>query len=177
MDAHQASSHQIQHRDSEPCGTDNQKDEAESWNRVAAMLVSLGSACCKCIMSPFCTLYLFLANEEHGRVHHAQEFENRFWNIFCSPFFDGPLLLRIFLPLQLGERWSARLGFCVVVVVLVGYAMRTPGIDISIGSPFVGNFLRDEKHFRHIISESPQDFGDPCERPSIGLHQRMSEGH
>mmetsp|Transcript_3028 Transcript_3028/g.6707 ORF Transcript_3028/g.6707 Transcript_3028/m.6707 type:complete len:244 (-) Transcript_3028:646-1377(-) len=86
MDAHQASSHQIQHRDSEPCGTDNQKDEAESWNRVAAMLVSLGSACCKCIMSPFCTLYLFLANEEHGRVHHAQEFENRFWNIFCSPF-------------------------------------------------------------------------------------------
>lgn len=75
---------------------------------------------CSCVLSLLYTLYLFVANEEHG-VHHAQESENRFWTIFAV------LLATVVFfaqdsPIPLGN-WSPSLGF--VSVVLSGYAMHT----------------------------------------------------
>jgi len=102
-------------------------------DRVAAMLIllailvaalltflaifSMAPICCSCIVSLLYTLYLFIANEESG-VHHAQEFENRFWTIFTAllstvMFFakDSPIAFGI---------WNPSLGFLGVVVASYG---------------------------------------------------------
>lgn len=75
---------------------------------------------CSCLVSLLYTLYLFFTNEESG-VHHAQEFENRFWTIFAL-LFSTALFFAKDSPIAFG-RWSASLGFFGVVVS--GYAMHT----------------------------------------------------
>lgn len=75
---------------------------------------------CSCILSLLYTLYLFVANEEHG-VHHSQEFENRFWTIFAV-LFSTALFFAQDSPIAFG-RWSPSLGFCGVVVA--AYGMHT----------------------------------------------------
>lgn len=74
---------------------------------------------CSILVSLFYTLYLFLAHEDAG-VHHAQEFENRFWTIFAllsstAIFFarDSPICLGL---------WSPSLGF--LAVIASGYAIH-----------------------------------------------------
>ena len=60
-----------------------------------------------------------MANEEHG-VHHAQEYENRFWTIFAL-LFSTALLFAKDSPLAFG-RYSPTLGF--IGVLLTSYAMH-----------------------------------------------------
>jgi len=104
-------------------------------DRIAAMLILLGvlvsmvlfllalfalsPVFCSCLVSLLYTLYLFLANEEHG-VHHAQEFENRFWTIFAV-LFSTALFFAKDSPIAFG-RWSPSLGF--LCVVLAGYGVH-----------------------------------------------------
>ena len=74
---------------------------------------------CSIFVSLFYTLYLFVAHEDAG-VHHAQEFENRFWTIFTllsstAVFFakDSPICIGL---------WSPSLGF--LGVIASGYAIH-----------------------------------------------------
>ena len=104
-------------------------------DRVAAMLILLGMlvgaifailalfavapVICSCLLSLVYTLYLFMAYEESG-VHHAQEYENRFWTIFAT-LFSTALFFARDSPLAFG-RYSPSLGF--VGVLLATYAMH-----------------------------------------------------
>jgi hypothetical protein len=74
---------------------------------------------CSCLLSLIYTLYLFIAYEESG-VHHAQEYENRFWTIFAL-LFSTALLFAQDSPLAFG-RYSPSLGF--FGVLLSSYAMH-----------------------------------------------------
>lgn len=105
-------------------------------DRVAAMLMLLGFLVAmvlmlmalfsvapvftSCLVSLLYTLYLFFTNEESG-IHHAQEFENRFWTVFAL-FFSAALFFANDSPIAFG-RWSPNLG--VLGVILSGYAMHT----------------------------------------------------
>jgi hypothetical protein len=74
---------------------------------------------CSCLVSLFYSMYLFMAYEESG-VHHAQEFENRFWTIFAL-LLSTALFFARDSPLAFGL-WSPSLGF--VTVIMSGYAMH-----------------------------------------------------
>jgi hypothetical protein len=87
---------------------------------IILALFAVAPVFCSCLLSLLYTLYLFLANEEHG-VHHAQESENRFWTIFAV-LFSTALFFAGDSPIAFG-RWSPSLGF--VGIVLSGYAMHT----------------------------------------------------
>jgi len=74
---------------------------------------------CSIFASLLYTLYLFLAHETAG-VHHAQEFENRFWTVFTllsstALFFarDSPICIGL---------WSPSIGF--LGVIAAGYLMH-----------------------------------------------------
>lgn len=82
-------------------------------------LFAVAPVFCSCLVSLLYTLYLFLANEEHG-VHHAQEFENRFWTIFAL-LFSTALFFAKDSPIAFG-RWSPSAGF--FGVIAMGYAMH-----------------------------------------------------
>ena len=82
-------------------------------------LFAVSPVFCSCLVSLLYTLYLFLANEEHG-VHHAQEFENRFWTIFAL-LFSTALFFAKDSPIAIG-RWSPSAGF--FGVIAMGYAMH-----------------------------------------------------
>mmetsp|Transcript_36180 Transcript_36180/g.87528 ORF Transcript_36180/g.87528 Transcript_36180/m.87528 type:complete len:1199 (-) Transcript_36180:859-4455(-) len=104
-------------------------------DRVLAMLVLLGvlvnlvllllalfamaPIICSCLLSLLYTLYLFIAYEESG-VHHAQEYENRFWTIFAL-LFSTALFFAQDSPLNFG-RYSPSLGF--FGVLMSSYAMH-----------------------------------------------------
>jgi hypothetical protein len=75
---------------------------------------------CSCVLSLLYTLYLFVAYEEHG-VHHAQEFENRFWTIFAL-LFSTAMFFAKDSPIAIGL-WSPSLGF--FSVLFATYAMHT----------------------------------------------------
>lgn len=82
-------------------------------------LFAVAPIICSCLLSLLYSLYLFIAYEESG-VHHAQEFENRFWTVFAcllaaALFFarDSPLAFGIANP-----SWG------VFGVILSGYAMH-----------------------------------------------------
>jgi hypothetical protein len=64
-------------------------------------------------------MYLFMAYEESG-VHHAQEFENRFWTIFAL-LLSTALVFAKDSPMAFGL-WSPSLGFA--AVIMSGYAMH-----------------------------------------------------
>lgn len=72
-----------------------------------------------CIISLLYTLYLFIANEAAG-IHHAQEFENRFWTVLAV-MFSTALFFAKDSPLAFGQ-WSPSLGF--VCVFTLGYCMH-----------------------------------------------------
>lgn len=75
---------------------------------------------CSCVVSLLYTLYLFIANEGAG-VHHAQEFENRFWTIFAI-LLSTALFFANDSPIPIGQ-WSPSLGF--VFVISAGFGMHT----------------------------------------------------
>lgn len=86
---------------------------------ILLALFAVAPIICSCLISLIYSLYLFMAYEESG-VHHAQEFENRFWTIFglllsTALFFakDSPMAFGI---------WSPSLGF--VAVLISGYCMH-----------------------------------------------------
>lgn len=74
---------------------------------------------CTCILSLVYTLYLFMAYEE-SEIHHAQEYENRFWTIFAL-MFSTALFFAKDSPLAFGQ-YSPSLGF--IGVLLSSYAMH-----------------------------------------------------
>ena len=76
-------------------------------------LFAVAPVVCSCLLSLCYTLYLFMAYEESG-VHHAQEFENRFWTIFAM-LFSTALFFAQDSPLAFG-RYSPSLGFFGIVV-------------------------------------------------------------
>ena len=76
-------------------------------------LFAVAPIVCSCLLSLVYTLYLFMAYEESG-VHHAQEFENRFWTIFAL-LFSTALFFAQDSPLAFG-RYSPSLGFFAVLV-------------------------------------------------------------
>lgn len=89
---------------------------------VALLLLALFAVApiiCSCLLSLIYTLYLFIAYEESG-VHHAQEYENRFWTIFAL-LFSTALIFAQDSPLAFG-RYSPSLGF--FGVLLTSYAMH-----------------------------------------------------
>lgn len=104
-------------------------------DRVAAMLILLGMLVgttlvilalfsyapifCSCVVSLLYTLYLFISNEGSG-IHHAQEFENRFWTIFAI-LFATALFFANDSPIAFGL-WSPNCGF--LCVIFSGYAMH-----------------------------------------------------
>jgi len=86
---------------------------------VFLALFAMAPIYCSCLLSLIYTLYLFVAYEEHG-VHHAQEYENRFWTIFAL-LFSTALFFAQDSPVAIGK-YSPSLGF--VGVVLASYAMH-----------------------------------------------------
>jgi hypothetical protein len=76
-------------------------------------LFAVAPVVCSCLLSLVYTLYLFMAHEESG-VHHAQEYENRFWTIFAL-LFSTALFFAQDSPLAFG-RYNPSLGFFGVVV-------------------------------------------------------------
>jgi hypothetical protein len=83
-------------------------------------LFAVAPIICSCLLSLAYSLYLFMAYEEAG-VHHAQEFENRFWTIFAV-LTATALFFAKDSPLAFGLWWSNTAGF--VGVILAGYAMH-----------------------------------------------------
>lgn len=86
---------------------------------ILLALFAVAPVICSCILSLVYTLYLFMANEESG-VHHAQEYENRFWTIFAL-LFSTALFFAQDSPLAFG-RYSPSLGF--VGVIVSSYVMH-----------------------------------------------------
>lgn len=82
-------------------------------------LFSFAPVTCSCLVSLLYSMYLFMAYEESG-VHHAQEFENRFWTIFAL-LLSTALFFARDSPLAFGL-WSPTLGF--IGVLISGYAMH-----------------------------------------------------
>lgn len=76
-------------------------------------LFAVAPVVCSCLLSLVYTLYLFMAYEESG-VHHAQEYENRFWTIFAL-LFSTALFFAQDSPLAFG-RYNPSLGFFGVLV-------------------------------------------------------------
>lgn len=126
-------------------------------DRFAAMLILLGCLVstvlivlalfavapivCSCLLSLFYSLYLFMAYEESG-VHHAQEFENRFWTIFAG-LLSTALIFAHDSPFATIGTYSPSLGF--IIVVCSGYAMHLWDRHlhrIAISQSGVGRHLR-----------------------------------
>lgn len=82
-------------------------------------LFAVAPIVCSCLLSLVYTLYLFMAYEESG-VHHAQEYENRFWTIFAL-LFSTALFFAQDSPICIGQH-SPSLGF--LAVVMSSYAMH-----------------------------------------------------
>jgi hypothetical protein len=82
-------------------------------------LFAVAPVVCSCLLSLVYTLYLFMAYEESG-VHHAQEYENRFWTIFAL-LFSTALFFAQDSPLAFG-RYNPSLGF--FGVLLSSYVMH-----------------------------------------------------
>jgi len=82
-------------------------------------LFAMAPIYCSCLLSLIYTLYLFMAYEEHG-VHHAQEYENRFWTIFAL-LFSTALFFAQDSPVAIGK-YSPSLGF--FGVLLASYSMH-----------------------------------------------------
>jgi len=72
-----------------------------------------------CLFALLYILYMFIANEDNG-VHHAQEFENRFWTVFIMLFSTVIIFLNE-SPFAFGL-WSPSFGF--LAVLASGYAMH-----------------------------------------------------
>ena len=86
---------------------------------ILLALFAVAPIICSCLVSLLYSLYLFMAYEESG-VHHAQEFENRFWTIFAL-LLSTALFFAKDSPVAFGLR-SPRLGF--LCVFISGYAMH-----------------------------------------------------
>ena len=74
---------------------------------------------CSCLVSLIYSLYLFIAYEESG-VHHAQEFENRFWTIFAM-LFMATLVFASDSPMAFGMAYPLPGTIC---ILLSGYLMH-----------------------------------------------------
>lgn len=102
-------------------------------DRVAAMILLLGLMVvtvlfllalfsvapifCSCLAALLYILYYFLANEASG-IHHAQEFENRFWTLIAMLLTAAIIFVKD-SPLYFGDKYPW-LG--VFVMFVVGYA-------------------------------------------------------
>ena len=82
-------------------------------------LFAIAPVCCSCLLSLIYTLYLFVAYEESG-VHHAQEYENRFWTILAL-LASTAIFFAQDSPIAIG-RYSPSIGF--FGVLLSSYAMH-----------------------------------------------------
>lgn len=82
-------------------------------------LFAVAPIICSCLISLLYSLYLFMAYEESG-VHHAGEFENRFWTIFAL-LLSTALFFAKDSPVAFGN-WSPSLGF--LCVILSGFGMH-----------------------------------------------------
>jgi len=85
---------------------------------IILSLMSVAPMICSCLLVLFYVLYLFMAFEESG-VHHAQEFENRFWTAWAAIF----MLCILFVqdsPLAGSDYTAVRIA----AVILTGYAMH-----------------------------------------------------
>lgn len=95
------------------------EDSFQSFVLVFLALFTVAPVTCSCILALLYTLYLFVSNEDSS-LHHAQEFENRFWTIFAV-FLSAALFYAHDSPIAFG-RWSPTLGF--VGVLVSGYIMH-----------------------------------------------------
>ena len=108
---------------------------------VVLSLFAVAPVVCSCLLSLFYSLYLFMAYEESG-VHHAQEFENRFWTIFAG-LLSTALIFANDSPFATIGNYSPSLGF--MIVVCAGYAMHLWDRHlhrIAISQSGVGRHLR-----------------------------------
>lgn len=81
--------------------------------------ISSAPVFCSCTLSLLYTLYLFVAYEE-SNIHHAQEFENRFWTILAL-LFSTALFFAKDSPFAIGN-WSPSIGF--TLVISIGYGVH-----------------------------------------------------
>ena len=108
---------------------------------IVLALFAVAPIVCSCLLSLFYSLYLFMAYEESG-VHHAQEFENRFWTIFAG-LLSTALIFAHDSPFATIGTYSPSLGF--IIVVCSGYAMHLWDRHlhrIAISQSGVGRHLR-----------------------------------
>lgn len=82
-------------------------------------LFSIAPIFCCCLAALLYILYYFLANEA-SEIHHAQEFENRFWTLFAMLATSASVFVKD-SPFCFGD---ARPGLGVLVMLLVSYAVH-----------------------------------------------------
>ncbi|KAL3799327.1 hypothetical protein ACHAW5_001264 [Stephanodiscus triporus] len=86
---------------------------------VMLALFSIAPIFCCCLAALLYILYYFLANEA-SEIHHAQEFENRFWTLFAMLATSASVFVKD-SPFCFGD---ARPGLGVLVMLLVSYAVH-----------------------------------------------------
>lgn len=82
-------------------------------------LFSVSPIFCCCLAALLYILVYFLANEE-SEIHHAQEFENRFWTVFSVLLTMASIYVRD-SPFYLGNAWS---GVKIFILLFVGLAVH-----------------------------------------------------
>lgn len=79
-------------------------------------LFSIAPIFCSCIAALFYVLYCFISNES-SEIHHAQEFENRFWTALAALFAMASIFVKD-SPVCFGDRHP---GLGMFVMLLVAY--------------------------------------------------------
>ena len=82
-------------------------------------LFSVAPIFCSCLAALMYILYYFIANETSG-MHHAQEFENRFWTIFAFLLTSACVYVKD-SPFCFGD---TRPGFAGFLTVTVAYGVH-----------------------------------------------------
>lgn len=120
-----------------------------------------------------------MAYEESG-IHHAQEFENRFWTIFAL-LLSTALFFAKDSPLEFGLTWSPTMGF--IGVILSGYAMHvwdryTHRVAISSQSASLLLRRSSQNNNHGLLSQSLlhlRDLGIPVEAQLAKINDCLQE--
>jgi len=126
---------------------------------------------CLCLISLLYSLYLFIAYEESG-VHHAQEFENRFWTIFAL-FSSTALFFAADSPFAFGLE---RPGLGFLGVVLSGYVMHLWDRHVhrvSLTQP-TNTLIRRGQHTSNSLTRL-RDLGIPVEDQLRRIEECLGE--
>jgi hypothetical protein len=120
-----------------------------------------------------------MAYEESG-IHHAQEFENRFWTIFAL-LLSTALFFAKDSPVAFGLTWSPTVGF--MAVILSGYAMHVwdrythrVAISSQSASMLIRRSSQNSKH--GLLSQSLlhlRDLGIPVEAQLAKINDCLQE--